>query len=265
MKKITKLLALLLVLAMVFSLAACNGRKSETADKDDKDETTKVDDKAEDKTDDKTDDKSDDSQKETDPENEGDPQVPTEQTASIVGKYEGTISVEMLSSMNGDEVDEDTQQFIDALEGWEGMTMVLELSADNTYTISVDKESMKGMFEAMKNYFSEHLAEIMGMTEEEFDEALEAEGTTREEVLELIVGQFDAEEMFNTEDMNASGTYRLEGDKLYLLSDEEGSEETSATVELTKDALIIKDVDTDDDEAKEGLKKVLPWTLEKVG
>ena len=257
MKKITKLLALLLVLAMIFSLVACSGSKSKTSDKDDKDDKEKTSDVG--KSDDKTDDKTDDSEKETEPEEVA--------AVGITGKYHGVIAIETLAAVSGDADSEQTQNVMEMFADWEGMGLFITFGENDEFTLEMDKDSLKGMMDSVKNYMEKHLAEAMSMTDEELDAALEEEGMTREQLVDMLMEEFDAEDIVDTDEISRTGTYTLEGNTLTLTSENDDGEKSNVvmTVEIKADALVITGIKTEDEDAQEGLEKVLPWTLEKVG
>jgi hypothetical protein len=107
---------------------------------------------------------------------------------------------------------------------------------------------------------------IMGKSEEEFEAALTAQGMTMEDFTKAVAEQIDPETMFDTSEMNLQGTYRLDGDKLYITKDGE-KEKTDAywVVEVTANSMIVKEIIGEDNTAPEGAEKLLPWTFNKVG
>ena len=225
MKKMTKLLALLLVVVMVFSLAACKDSKSGNKDSKEK-----------------------------------------EEPVTIVGKYQGVMTPEMLKTING--ADGNAEQMMMLMEGWKGMVFIFEFTEDNKYTLSVDKSSLDDLVEAMKKNMADHLAELMDMTEEELEAKLAEENMTREDVVDMFLGDVSGEDVVDTDEMTNSGTYRLEDNKLYLISEDEDEEDVDnyMVIELTKDTLVLKEfVKEDQDEDDQAMnEKLLPWTFNRV-
>lgn len=225
MKKMTKLLALLLVVVMVFSLAACKDSKSGNKDSKEK-----------------------------------------EEPVTIVGKYQGVMTPEMVKTING--ADDDAEKMMMLMEGWKGMVFIFEFTEDNKYTLSVDKSSLDDMVEVMKKNMADHLAELNDMTEEELEAKLAEENMTREDVVDILLGDVSGEDVVDTDEMTSSGTYRLEDNKLYLISEDEDEEDVDnyMVIELTKDTLVLKElVKEDQDEEDTALnEKLLPWTFNRV-
>ena len=225
MKKMTKLLALLLVVVMVFSLAACKDSKSGNKDSKEK-----------------------------------------EEPVTIVGKYQGVMTPEMLKTING--ADGNAEQMMMLMEGWKGMVFIFEFTEDNKYTLSVDKSSLDDLVETMKKNMADHLAELTDMTEEELEAKLAEENMTREDVVDMMLGDVSGEDVVDTDEMTSSGTYRLEDNKLYLISEDEDEEDVDnyMVIELTKDTLVLKEfVKEDQDEDDQALnEKLLPWTFNRV-
>ena len=242
MKKITKLLALLLVLTLVFALVACQNGTSKKSDKDDKDDK-----------DDKTSDVTD----------------PPVAAPTIEGKYTTILDIETLMGIAGanEDADEDQIEMVkQLLEGAKGVTMNMELTADNKFSAAMDEQSMKDLVNVMLGNMATVLPAMMGMTDEEFDAALAEQGMTRDDFAAAMAEQLDTEDMFDTSEMNMSGTYRLDGDKLYVTKDGEEEDTNSYwVVEVTEKALIIKEVVGEDGVAPEGAEALLPWTFNRVG
>ncbi len=163
MKKMTKLLALLLVVVMVFSLAACKDSKSGNKDSKEK-----------------------------------------EEPVTIVGKYQGVMTPEMLKTING--ADGNAEQMMMLMEGWKGMVFIFEFTEDNKYTLSVDKSSLDDLVEVMKKNMADHLAELNDMTEEELEAKLAEANMTREDVVDMMLGDVSGEDVVDTDEMTSSGT-----------------------------------------------------------
>ncbi len=275
MKTLTKLLALLLVLLLVFSLAACQGGTSSKKDKDEDDK--KVTEKeAEDEAT-----TAEPAETPSEPEQTEEPDEPTEPSqevqgsevvsnASIVGKYTLPMTIDALAEFAYDgELDENGQMAMEFFAGAEPFNLTLDI-AENTFTLSVDAESMKkSLGDAFLANLPAHLAEMMDMTDEELDAQLAASGMTREQFMEILLSQIDVEDLIGSafEDLDKfTGVYRLEGDKLYV------GEFVTATdgylvVEYDAAKLIIKEVVglENEDPQYQKLVGLLPWTFTKIG
>ncbi len=104
------------------------------------------------------------------------------------------------------------------------INMIFEFSEDGTYMIYVDEESFKDVFTVWFNEYIDYEIEVMcdeyGITAEEMDEMfVEMYGMTLKEYLNVALEEeMDIDTLVEdaTSEMEASGVYETEGDKLYM-------------------------------------------------
>lgn len=106
------------------------------------------------------------------------------------------------------------------------MTMVLELKEDKTFTMSTDEDSMKIVAERLEERLPDIIfnfaASLSGMTLEQFEDLMTAQGMTREDVLAQFGDTFDADNLLDSMTIQTdTGTYTYENGKLTLTSDED--------------------------------------------
>lgn len=256
MKMISKLLAILLVLALLFSFAACEGAPSKseqrekralhndagTSEGSDATETTEA-------TEDPT-------------EATEELKVPKE----IVGawKYTADMALWMEAILNADILPEDEgyKALIGLLQKiFDGFSVpvIMELREDSTYAITFDEASLKNELEAFKERVPElvpefvaWLVETEGMTMEEFEAQLQnMNGMTLDEAYkeleDEILNEFDVEGLIN------GLTMRMQGDKgsfTYsegILIFDNGRASTTYYIELSGDELKIIDIEENSD------------------
>ncbi len=210
-----KLLALLLVLAMVFSmmtmLTACG-----EDDYDDED-TSDEDDEGDDKNDDEDDDKNDEDE---------------DEEVSLVGTWTGTAD---LSDMINLMLAAQDMDFVSLSSFKVGVTFVFE---DNgKYTVEFDADDFR---DALADAIPDMAAALVdylegeGVSEEDFEEEY---GVTVAEFLE----EYYAENL-DADSMGGSGNYYLDGNKLYL----DGSS-SYLTIELSGNRFELTDYSGNDD------------------
>ena len=226
--KLTRLLAILLMIAMLFtSLVACNSASSDDDDDDDEETVQK------------------DKKKDDDDDDEGE--------ASIIGDWEATINVadfygEELMSLYG----EDMAALFKAVD------VVWTFSFDKdelTQTMSVDKAATKKKLEEPVKAYLESVYD-------DIDEALAAEGYASldeavEDMLEGIAGSLDGSE--------STTEYTLDGNKIRLGDVEDGD---YLDYTLKKNSLTLNaagnDVDEEENEAAvEAMGSLLPLTFKR--
>lgn len=212
-----KILAILLAVAMLFCFAAC-GDSSDKDDDDDnsKNETSKV-------------------------------AVLELSEDTLQGKWEGFIPFEKTVE---EEVEGDLFELVKEMD--EDLHFYFEFTDDGVLKVSIDvedtKDVMEEYFDAVIDYtVNGAAAEELGMTQEEFVAALEAQGMTLEDYEEGLRAQFDidaqVEEMLEElqdEMEDEEKEYTIEDGKL-VIDDEETVE-----VKITKNTLEIISVKAED-------------------
>lgn len=267
LKKFAKLIALILALVLVLSLAAC--KKSGDAEtqasapaadegKQSTDANVETDANAE------TDAPATDAPATEAPAAEGD----------IVGKWSCELSIEALMQANAGNTDEQSMGMVKTLFGDGSIIVNLEFNADGTTVFSMDQESIKALMNNMINNIDAiipQIVEAQGMTQEDFAAALEQQGMTMDQFKEQLAEQFKDEDLLgDLDNTSATGTYKLEGDKLFITAEgKEINDSQYLVIDLTANTLVIKEVvgieDLGNDMDLEGMEKMLPWTFNRVG
>ena len=256
LKKFAKLIALILALVLVLSLAAC--KKSGDAE-------TQASAPA-----------ADEGKQSTEANAETDAPA-TEAPAAegdIVGKWTSELSIEGLMQANAGNTDEQSMEMVKTLFGDGSIIVNLEFNADGTTVFSMDQESIKALMNNMINNIDAIIPQIVaaqGMTEEDFAAALEQQGMTMDQFKGQRAEQFKDEDLLgDLDNTSATGTYKLEGDKLFLTAEgKEINDSQYLVIDLTANTLVIKEVvgieDLGNDMDLEGMEKMLPWTFNRVG
>ena len=262
MKKFAKLIALILALVLVLSLAAC--KKSGDAE-------TQASAPAADEGKQGT-----DANVETNANAETDAPA-TEAPAAegdIVGKWACELSIEDLMQASADNTDEQSMGMVKTLFGDGSIIVNLEFNADGTTIFSMDQESIKALMDNMINNIDAiipQIVEAQGMTQEDFAAALEQQGMTMDQFKEQLTEQLKDEDLLgDLDNTSANGTYKLEGDKLFITAEgKEINDSQYLVIDLTANTLVIKEVvgieDLGNDMDLEAMEKMLPWTFNRVG
>ena len=256
LKKFAKLIALILALVLVLSLAAC--KKSGDAE-------TQASAPA-----------ADEGKQSTEANAETDAPA-TEAPAAegdIVGKWACELSIEALMQANAGNTDEQSMEMVKTLFGDGSIIVNLEFNADGTTVFSMDQESIKALMNNMINNIDAiipQIVEAQGMTQEDFAAALEQQGMTMDQFKEQLAEQFKDEDLLgDLDNTSANGTCKLEGDKLFITAEgKEINDSQYLVIDLTANTLVIKEVvgieDLGNDMDLEGMEKMLPWTFNRVG
>ena len=274
MKNIARLLALLLVLTLVFSLVACQGgtsrNKKDKDDDDDKEEVVDTTAEPEAPSDDvpATPEATEEPTEEPSQEIQGSEVVSDN---SIVGHYALPMTLESLVAFasEGEELDEDAQMALQLFSGADPFNLLLDIN-EETFSLSVDEDGLKQTLgDAFLANLPSMLPLLMEMTDEELDAQLASSGMTREQLANIIAGQLNVDELLDGAfgDFDTfSGVYRLDGDKLYV-GEYIVAQDGYLVVEADSAKLIIKEVVglEDEDEEYQKLKALLPWTFTKIG
>lgn len=214
MKIIGKLLAILLMLALIFSLAACGDE-----------EASKASDRA------------------TDAETEATEATEETEAATVpeelFGEWKHVLDVDkLLEAARNSGADEDELAFVEKVySDLTNPTLTVDLKEDGAFTLAFDEESTKKIVENMM----EVLPQMYAGT---FDEAALAEmDLTRDDLLAATVKEFSAEKsLFGIE----NGTFTYEDGKLKLIG-EDGNGSLTVSVELVDDELhVVAFGDADD-------------------
>lgn len=251
MKSWKKLLALLMALAMVFALAACDSKESDD----------------------------DDDKKSSEPSSQGDPE-PNEpgktepEEVDLDGKwafelnYNAAVSAALTANW-GTDVTVDAEF---------PLTINIEFDGDEcVFTYKVDKDDLNDFANEYLELTIEQVYLTMeaeyGMTRAEVDAAMAQDGTTVEAesaagVQEELLALIDA-----INDIETERYFKVEDDKIYIAEDEDDLEDVddadaSMEFQLKGSKLTIKDIEGDIDEYIEEILDIgdcdFPWTFKEA-
>ena len=155
------------------------------------------------------------------------------------------------------------EEFVAILEDLE-LALTLDLNEDASFVMGFDRDSaltaVKGMVQGLAQALPAMMAETYGMTMEEFNELLEKQGVTMEDLLAQMMESMNPEDMIeDLEESSAAGRFAYEDGKLYLASDDGGV--SILQIELDEDELKIVGVEEDDVDALEGMEALYPMVF----
>ncbi len=218
MKKLTLLVSLLLCLAMMFTFVSCGSDKGE--------ETTGTD------------------------------VTPTPKTAEelIIGEWECELDMgEYMATVMGGTTGGD---YFEDLEF--AINLIMDFDNDGNVEMAIDEDALEGSVDDLKKGLKkgmkvmlEDMAEMYGSS---IEEMIAAEGyTDLDKYLDDALADMDVKtllEGFDTSDM--SGTYKIDGDKLYITQedDEEEDKDDYMLFEVDEDTLELDMNEKDREEAE---------------
>ena len=215
-----KLLALLLVLAMVFTLCAC-GNNDGNSDKDDDDkDIVQNDDKKEDEDEEET----------------------------IVGKWTGEIDLAVILSEVPEFEDLDKEMRELVMPDDIGIKITFKFEEDGTASVSGDvKGALEDYVDQVTNNLVDYVEEMLeaeGVSKKDFEDAYgmsleDYASQMMEEGFEEALEEAEVKMAFDSE-----GEYKLDGDKLYF--GEDGEFEEYFKIDLDGDKLTFKNYSGDD-------------------
>lgn len=197
------------------------------------------------------------------PETEAPQPVNPGNNADLVGFWQSEISWEQLMEMSGNDSEDGSMDVFFALVGDNNLCMDLEFSADGTLTFSLDRASAEAMVDAMFENLPTMLPTILGVSQEELEATLQAQGMTMDDFVELMIGQLDKDSMLEGfEDSSTTGTYVVDGDRIYVC-EEGGTIDTNSNYmvyTLSGDTLTLVEL-VGSGEDLGGIEKLLPWVF----
>lgn len=236
-----RLLCIVLALTMVVALVACGS--SEDEDEEEDEETVEEGKKSSKK-----------NKKETEEETE-------EEEDSLVGKWEGTLDIsDYISDMMYAEmgVEMDVEDF--------AIVMTIKFNEDGTYKAELDtspmEKAMGGFIDDLWDIVMEMAAEEAGMSVSEVEKMMEEQGVTKDALMEEMDLEAAMEEAFAEFTEESKGEWILDGDELYMAS-EDPEDSDPVIIEFDGDEFSIVDgafADMDDDM----LEYILPIVFERV-
>ncbi len=251
MKKTFRLFAILLALAMLFSMTACgeDGAASEQREKRayDNSETALVTEATE-----ATENSSEATEERKAPE-------------EIVGAWKYDVDMEKLLKLmwemdDGREEQSGMEEIMTELYDGLFMTVVLDLKEDGTYEFAIGADSLKEIAatisERLPAVFPELFAAMTGMTREELEAQLAESGMTMDDVLAQFSDVFSAETIIKSmETETRTGDYSYEEGAL-IITNADGKQ-TKIIVEVSGDTLTISQIEGKEDDIPEGILPVV--------
>ncbi len=227
MKKLTKLLSLTLVLALVLSLTACAGLGGAKASIEG---TWKY-------------------------------NMDVMKIMEASGEMDDMFGED--SGMTEEQMQDLVKVFKKLFDGVD-LTMVLDLKEDKTFTMAMDETAAKAASEKLAQRMPEilpGLITVMFGGQEALNTMMEEYDMTMDDMTSLFGDEFNAEDLLEgIEDTSIKGTYSYEDGKLVLSSEDDADEPATLTVELSAKELKITAIDSADadEEELEMYKSLLP-------
>ncbi len=125
------------------------------------------------------------------------------------------------------------------------------------------KETTKKIADRLPEILPDLIAGMSGKTREEFEAQMKEANMTMDDVMEQYGGMFNAEDM--VDDMKVDevkGTYTFEDGKLVLTPEDKDEKPSTMTVELSAKELKVTAIESEDD-LGESFKKLLPLVFTK--
>ena len=186
---------------------------------------------------------------------------------TIIGSWESTIEfgeiMEEIMFAEGNEVPEEYKDLFD-FSGLK-LTMILSFDEEGKYESSIDEESAEEMMDALLEMLSKAMKELL-------TEQLKEQGVSLEEYLgmmnmtwdELMEESFPRDTIMEDLDLSETGTYKIDGNKLYFDDEEdEYTEFTMTSRKLSFTKVVAEDLD--DDEMMGILDMLLPLEFTRKG
>lgn len=172
---------------------------------------------------------------------------------SIVGTWETEVDIsEMLADVVSEAVGSTPEVF--AFEDLK-ITLVITFNEEGTYEMSCDEASAQEMFDELMDQMpaimTAYLEELLQGTGVTVDQALAAQGTTMEELIEQSFSNDMVDDMVS--EMETNGDWEIEDGKLYLDGEE-------CEYDLSGDELTI---DIGDEDVPEQLDGLLPLEFKR--
>lgn len=186
--------------------------------------------------------------------------------ATIVGDWETVVNfggmIEEMMFAEGNEVPEEYKDIFDFSDL--KLTMYLSFDEEGKYKTSFDEDSMEKMIDDLLEMLSEAMKELItAMLEAQdmtLDEYLDEMGMTWDELMEE---SFPREEMMEDIDTSETGTYKIDGNKLYFDDEEDEYTEFTLTSKKLSFTKVVSD-DLDDEEILGIMEALLPLEFTPV-
>ena len=232
MKKLTILLSLVLCLAMMFSFTSCGGSNNGGSENKGTDKATT-----------------------TDAATEKEPATPEE---LIVGAWTCELELgDFMATLMGDTAGE----YFDGLEF--AIFLNMEFTEDGECEMNIDEDTFEEAVEDLKDDLRdgmmkmlEDAAEMNNITLDEFVASVGY--NTADEYIDATLDAMTAEDLLESfGDANQSGTYEIDGDKLYIIADGEDKDEDDYAVFTVDEDTLTLDMPAEEKEDAEGMEAFL--------
>lgn len=232
MKKLTILVSLVLCLAMMFSFTSCGGSNNGGSENKGTDKATT-----------------------TDAATEKEPATPEE---LIVGAWTCEMELgDFMATLMGDTAGE----YFDGLEF--AIFLNMEFTEDGECEMNIDEDTFEEAVEDLKVDLRDGMLKMLEdaaeMNSTTLDELVASAGfDTADEYLDAVLGELTAEDLLESfGDVNKSGTYEIDGDKLYIIADGEDKDEDDYSVFTVDEDTLTLDMPAEEKEDAEGMEALL--------
>ena len=232
MKKLTILLSLVLCLAMMFSFTSCGGSNNGGSENKGTDKATT-----------------------TDAATEKEPATPEE---LIVGAWTCEMELgDFMATLMGDTAGE----YFDGLEF--AIFLNMEFTEDGEVEMNVDEDTFEEAVEDLKDDLRDGMMKMLEdaaeMNNTTLDELVASVGyNTADEYIDATLDAMTAEDLLESfGDVNQSGTYEIDGDKLYIIADGEDKDEDDYAVFTVDEDTLTLDMPAEEKEDAEGMEALL--------
>lgn len=189
--------------------------------------------------------------------------------ATAVGKWSGKISIDDLMQITAQAgaVESKSAQVVKTLVGDNSIRILLELTSDGVISFTVDRASVEALLDGMIENIPAHIPDLTGMSNEEFEAALQARNMTMADFQAQMRRQFESADLAGSLDNStAKGSYVLEDNRIYVGKEGKSVDKRSYMVyELKDDTLILKELVGDVGSGFNGMQVLLPWTFTRIG
>lgn len=190
--------------------------------------------------------------------------LPAQTDPALIGLWQGSVPLDLM--MNDDNTNDSTQAFL-ALVPDADMKMNFEFKQNGELAFSLDADSIHSLFETMFDNLPAILPGLYGVSEEEFAQMLEAEGMTMDDLIDLMRQQIDLDDMTSQlTEASATGYYTVSGDRIYVDNSPEALSDQSNYMVYRVDGstLTLLELVGEENDSITSLKTLLPWELTRM-
>ncbi len=187
---------------------------------------------------------------------------------ALVGVWESELDLSEILEISGADADPESLEMFSLLTGNSPLRVHFEFTADGVTTFSLDKESVHEMYEAIFENLPTILPGLYGVSQEEFEQLLQAQNMSMDDYIELMRSQLKEEDMMSSiGEATTTGYYTVSGNRLYVSDDPNqlGAESNYMVFSISGSKLTLEEFVGGDSEALEGIKQLLPWEFTRIG